>query len=172
MLSAGAFDLSAQERYTDTDYKISFQIPKNSAKTKESSKIEVNFEDNSGSGAAFQFAVMEGLAAEGVNGFLTSAAGKKELEEAFLDGLKGDNADANLTVLERKDLKIAGLNAYKLTVSFYISGLKFRNASFFVSAPEHKRMYGFNVMALDKDFDSWYRNAEPAVNSFQLIKTK
>jgi hypothetical protein len=176
VLLAGVLGASAQNqttsRYADNDYGVAFQIPKNSSKAASSSKNEVNFIENSELGSTLQFLVYDKLSAEDLSALLASEASKQAVINGFITGVKGGKKETEVEIVEKSDVKIGNLNAYKATVSIIMSGIKLRAATFFVPVPEHKRLYSFSVIGLDSDFDRWYKIAETSINSFEIVKAK
>jgi PsbP len=173
ILMIGVSSISAQEtRYVSSAYNVAFQIPKNSSKSTDSTEKELYFEENGKRGGLLQLSIDEETPAEYLSQILSSNTNRDALVQGFIKGLKEEIKGAETTILEKKEIKVIGLSSYKIVTSIVYPNIKLRVATFFIPFPEHKRMYIFNITALDSDFERWHKIAEASVNSFEILKPK
>ncbi len=169
---AAAMVASAQENRYVSKYNIAFQTPKTMVKSADSTDDEVTFErsDDGGFVGLFQLVVSDDTPKDALDAMLSPSPGlEKALLDGYIEGIKEGITDAKVTILGKSRVQIAGFNSFKALVLIETPDIKFRAATYMIPVPAHRRMYSFNVMALDSRFDEWLAEAEPSVKSFELI---
>lgn len=169
------YAFSQESRYSNSSYKIAFLTPKASVKSAESTDKRIIYTGEPGkSGVAprLELVVENFSNAHKLSQLLGTEKGMEQFVSGAIAGFKEELGSAELKVLEKKRIQLAGLNAVKLIASATVYDVNLRLASFTVIVPEHDRMYNFIVIALDSDFDKWLPVAQTSVDSFEVLKPK
>lgn len=152
--------------------KFSFRVPKDSvANTVENDTGAVIYwgrpKDVVGDAAAFMITESARPDADKVFEMLSDYYYMEGFSAGVVRSVAGNH---EFVVQEKKLVKIAGLNALKVVLT--ITGDKGKNrwAVYTLPCPEQKRMYVLNIVTTEANFDKWFAIAEPAVNSFKILK--
>ena len=169
-----AQEAARKKRITIDAYRVSFQLPDDASKWPESTAEQTIFTGDQtkfGAKARLLFVVNEQKEAEAMSQRISTDEGVANFAESVTQELRQGNPKIPMTILEKKRLQMAGLNAVKVVTSYGAPGGKVRSAMYVVPVPEQRRMYSFIIIADDDFFDKWLAATETAVNSFELLKT-
>lgn len=174
VLLVGIQSVFAQEsRYINRTLGVAFQTPAGVVKDRESTDVRVIFnadENKFGLASNFEFIVDNTADSAAASEMLGTERGFEVFVKTATDTFKKDLSGADIKILEKKRVKIANLNAVKIVFAVKTSGIRMRLASYSVIVPEHERLYGFLVIALEDNFDRWLAAAETSVDSFEILK--